>query len=125
METIQSKLERYAELYSAKEIIALDKKRAIDELLGPELIQALADINLEYGQMEDAAQESISELEAEIKADVVAAGESVKAERISAVFMNGRVSWDTKALDGYMAAHPEIERFRKVGNPSVSLRWAK
>jgi hypothetical protein len=39
--------------------------------------------------------------------------------------MKGRVSWDGKSLDGYMAAHPEISAFRKEGEPSVSLRNVK
>lgn len=57
-----------------------------------------------------------------VKASVIAEGESVKGERLQAVWVKGRTSWDTKALDGYSAAHPEIERFRKVGEPNVTIR---
>lgn len=61
-------------------------------------------------------------LESEIKAAVIALGETVKADGIMAVYNKGRESWDGKALSGYAAAHPEILVFRSVGDPSVSIR---
>ncbi len=39
-----------------------------------------------------------------------------------AVWSKGRETWDTKSLDGYALAHPEIASLRKVGDPSVSIR---
>ena len=35
-----------------------------------------------------------------------------------------RTSWDNSALVGYMAAHPELQQFRKVSpvKPSVSIK---
>jgi hypothetical protein len=35
--------------------------------------------------------------------------------------VKGRVSWDTKALDGYAVAHPEIEKLRIEGAPTVRI----
>lgn len=32
-----------------------------------------------------------------------------------------RTSWDNKALNGYAAAHPEIEQFRKEANVKASV----
>ncbi len=67
-------------------------------------------------------QNAINDISAEIKAAVASGGQSVKGGRFQAVYTKGRVSWDTKALDGYAAAHPEIQQFKKVGEPSVSIR---
>lgn len=34
----------------------------------------------------------------------------------------GRVAWDTKALDVFMLALPELAKFKSEGKPSVSIR---
>ena len=50
---------------------------------------------------------------------------SVKGEKLQAIFSAGRQTWDTKALGGYALAHPELEKLKKVGKPSVSIREVK
>ena len=60
-------------------------------------------------------------LEASIKADILRTGATVRGEKLIATFVSGRVTWDSKALDGYAAAHPEIEKFRKAGEPSARI----
>jgi hypothetical protein len=69
-----------------------------------------------------AASVGVRSLTEEIKADVLAAGQSVTGAHLQAVWVKGRVSWDTRRLDGYAAAHPEITAFRKIGEPTVSIR---
>jgi hypothetical protein len=61
-------------------------------------------------------------LESEVRLAVLAHGETVKGDKYKAVFSKGRVTWDTKGLDGFAVAHPEIETLKRVGNPSVSIR---
>lgn len=61
-------------------------------------------------------------MEKGIKESVLSIGEPVKGEFLQAIFIKGRVSWDTKGLDGYAVAHPEILIFKKTGEPSVSLK---
>lgn len=63
-------------------------------------------------------------LEDEIKARVVAAGRTVSGTSLQAVFNKGRVSWNTKGLDGYALANPQIKAFRTVGQPYASIRAA-
>jgi len=70
----------------------------------------------------DALQSGIDELTAEVKADVLNAGATVKGDYMMAVYNKGRVSWDTKGLDGFAIAHPEMQAFRKVGEPTITLR---
>ena len=36
-----------------------------------------------------------------------------KGKYLHAIYMQGRVSWDTKRLDSFSVAHPEILNFRK------------
>jgi len=38
-----------------------------------------------------------------------------------AIYVKGRITWNTKALIGYAIAYPEVEQFKKVGKPSVKI----
>ncbi len=122
METIQQKLDRLSELRSAAEAIRLTMGAATNAVITDEQRKQIADIRLEFQPQIDAAAEAAAALEAEIKAEVIAAGASVKSERLQAIYMRGRVSWDTKALEGVAATIPQIAKFRKEGEPSVSFR---
>lgn len=57
-----------------------------------------------------------------VKAEVVERGESVTGNPLSAIYVKGKTSWDGKGLTGYAVAHPEINAFKKVGNPSCSIK---
>ena len=117
-------LEALAEKRALQEVIRLDKEKARDSVLTAEIRQALADIDTEFADGEEAAMESIVGLEASIKTATLGIGETVKGATLYAVFSKPRVSWDTKGLGGYAIAHPEIEQFRKQGKPSISIRMA-
>jgi hypothetical protein len=39
-----------------------------------------------------------------------------------AMYTKPRVTWDSKGIEGFSVAHPEINVFRKVGEPSVSIK---
>lgn len=132
MNTVE-KLDQLDEFLAQKALIDLDKQKLIDDLYNrlytPEIRQALdeikkaeADINTEFALKSEAVDENIAKLTAEIKADVLAGGATVKGAHMMAVWTKGRVSWDTKALDGVIALHPELAQFRKEGEPSVSIR---
>lgn len=118
---VLSKLEQLKELDAQAEIIRLDKQAAIDAIFTDEIKAQLAAIDAEFNPMTEAVNNTIGLLETEVKTAVLNHGATVKCS-YTAVYNNGRVSWDTKALDGYAAAHPEINQFKKVGPPSVSIR---
>lgn len=124
MNTIE-KLNQLAEFHAAKQSAELAKQALIDQILTPEIRAKIAEIEAEFEAGTEAVHTKIAELEAEIKTDVIQAGATIKAEYMQAVYAKGRVSWDTKALDGYAAAHPEIAQFKKTGDPSVSFRFNK
>lgn len=122
MEAIQTKLKQLAELQALSDLLALERQEAIDRILTPEIKTAIAGIEVEFSDKIGAALSSIEAIKAEIKADVLAFGATVKADRLQAVWMKPRVSWDARALDGYAVGHPELFAFRKEGEASVTFR---
>ncbi|MFA5376903.1 MAG: hypothetical protein WC455_14225 [Dehalococcoidia bacterium] len=125
MNEVVTKLDRLADLQAQADVIRMRFNDLRDGVMTPEIKQALADIDAEERTTLEAVNEGIGKLTADVKDDVVKAGASVKGKYLQAVWMKGRVSWDTKALDGYAAGHPEIAQFRKEGEPSVSIRGVK
>jgi len=124
METIVAKLDELAELKAATDLARIDYETRRTEILRAVQTELEA-LDAEYAPRIDAATQRMEALEAEIRSDVLRHGASVKGGRLYAVYSRGRVSWDTRALDAYALAHPEVTAFRKQGEPSVSLRFVK
>ncbi|MCA1553883.1 MAG: hypothetical protein LC737_05850 [Chloroflexi bacterium] len=123
-ETIVAKLEQLSEMQNAADVLRLDyeaKRQEILRAVQAEL-DALAD---EYQPLVDTLSENIESLTDEIRGDVLAHGATVKCERLQAVYMRGRVSWDTRALDHYAESHPDVQAYRREGEPRVQLRVVK
>lgn len=118
---IISKLDKLADYQAQAEVIRIDYEEKRLAIL--KSVQAELDaLDAEYDPMKDIVAENITDLEAEIKADVLAHGETVKGSHMMAVYVNGRVSWDTKKLDGMMSLIPQLADARKQGDPNVTLR---
>lgn len=83
----------------------------------------LEQIDAAYDDELRAADEAVSRHEAEVRHAVLQAGQSVRHEGVHAVYVRGRVTWDGKGLSEYSESHPEVEQFRRVSPPSVSLRY--
>lgn len=122
---IKQMLDRLANYQAEVDALSLIKQDEIDKILTPEIKQAIEDIEAEFALKTEAARMNIDELTGEIKAAVIAEGESVKGEFLHAVYSKPRVTWDGKLLEGYAVAHPEINTARKIGLPSVSIRGIK
>jgi hypothetical protein len=95
------------------------RRAALLEQIRPQLDALDAEL---ADRLETAASEA-ARVEAEVRAAILAQGASFKHAGIQATFYRGRVSWDNKGLAEYMRDHPEIEAYRKVGQPTVSLRF--
>ena len=121
---IEQALNELHELKCAAEVARMDCEAKRAEILRP-VADELAALEAEYSPLMASVNEKAAALEAQIKVAVVEVGASVKGSELQAVYSRPRVSWDTKALDGYAAAHPEICGFRTVGAPSVSIRAVK
>ncbi len=83
---------------------------------------ALARVDAEYRAQWEPLQATMDQVEGCIKQAVLERGASVKGAALHAIYVTGRVFWDSTYLDIYAASHPEIQPARKEGQPSVSLR---
>lgn len=97
-----------------------------------EKINELADLRTDFELLKanfeaehSELKQKISDLEAEIREEILKKGETVSTEKMSAIWVKGRVSWDGKLLEGYSLAHPDILQARKIGEPTVSFRPVK
>lgn len=122
MLAIGEKLKKLEMFYAQRDALEGEKQALVDQVLTPEIKKRLDEIDAEVAAKAEAVEANIGALEAEIKADVLAHGESVKGESVQAVWSKGRVTWDSKGLTAYSEGHPEILGFQKTGEPSVSLR---
>jgi hypothetical protein len=125
MTTTTEKLDRLAEMQAQQDIIKAHFKELRNSTIPYYVREKLSEIDAEEQTALEAAQTGIDTLTAEVKAAVIAGAESIKGAHLHAVYAAGRVTWDGKRLDGYAAAHPEVMAFRKVGEPSVSIRGVK
>lgn len=118
-------LAEMADLEVGIDALRLQMEDEVAEIYPVELMAEVQIIRLRYEAGQKETQARIAELRDKIKAGVLVLGRTVKGVGAQAIWIKPRVSWDTKALSGYAAAHPEIDQFRKVGKPSVSIRRAR
>ncbi len=120
-EQVVGKLQRLGDLRAAADVARMDYEARRNEVL--KKVQAeLEAIDVEFRPVLDAAEENASALEAEIKNDILLRGESLRGGAYQAVYLKGRVTWDSKGVDEYARSHPDLLKFRKEGQPSVTLR---
>ncbi len=118
---VLQKLERLANLRAAADVARMDHDARRAEVL--KKVQTELDaIELEFHPVLEAAEVNAAALEAEIKNDILLRGESLRGSAYQAIYMRGRISWDSAGINGYAHTHPEVLKFRKEGHPSVSLR---
>jgi len=115
-------LEKLTEFYAQRDLLGIDRRRAEQSAIPAEVQARLDEIAAEFGDKAAAVNDNIAALEAQVKEAVLAEGETIKGGALQAVWVKGRVSWDSKALDGYCKAHPELAEYRKQGEPSVAIR---
>jgi len=80
------------------------------------------EIDIEFSEKAGGANDNIAKLTAEIKQAVKDHKSSVKGKYLHAIYVNGRVTWNTDMLDGMIVAFPALEKARKVGEPSITIR---
>jgi len=125
MTDLYTKLEELADLRAAPDALRLELDERIRAMLGDSLYSALKNTEAEYSAKTEAVTAEAAALEAEIKAEVLDAGQSVKSAHLMAVYNKGRVTWDGKQLEGMMALIPGLAAARKKGEPTVSFRAVK
>ena len=118
-------LNRLYDLKCHADVLRSDKEQARKAAMPAEVVAELAAIDAEFEPMEASIAAQIAELETQAKAAVIAEGATIKGAGLQAVYSAGRVTWDAKALDGYMVSQPALAAFRKVSEPTVSIRTVK
>lgn len=121
----EEKLNRLYELKTVMTETEERKQAEIDTILTPEILAQVEEIRKKWADTTESMTAEIAELEADIKADVLSCGETVKGARLMAVWNKGRVTWDGKKLDGMRALIPQLDTARKVADPTVTIREAK
>ena len=100
----------------------LRRKDALDALITSEIRSKMLSIEAEFEEPIGEQAARVTAMETDIKLRVAGEGYSTKGTHIHAVWMKGRVTWDSKALEGYAKAEPKLLAFRTEGSPSVTLR---
>lgn len=123
MDTIRS-LDRLHDLRVEREKLQVVETARIDELL-IDFVPEMDAIRDDYAPQFKAIDAEAALLEEGIRNNTFDLGFTSKGRYLMAVWSKPRVTWDGKGLLGYMVAHPEIEAFKRVGKPSVSIRRVK
>ena len=119
---ISQKIDQLANFQAQRDVLDLEKQSLIDQLIPPEIKARIEELEAEFSGKREVVDEKITELESEIKEEVIRHGATVKGNFLRVVYHPGRVTWDTKSLDAYARARPELLEFRKQGEPFVSIQ---
>lgn len=115
---VQEALNTLAELRSDVERLREEKKEAV-----PKRVQeSLARVDEKFKPRIEAVQLRLEEVEKQIRHSVLHLQTSVKGDALHAIYMSPRKTCDIHKLEGYAAAHPEVQAFIKEGEPSVAIR---
>ena len=120
---LKAKLDKMATI---QETIATKQEelvRLVETLLkaNPNVLVVRDSLHEELIQLQDDAVE----MESEIKELGLKAGETVKGEKLQAIFNQGRRSWDNQMLENWAILLPAIMEAKKAGAPYISLKGVK
>lgn len=137
---MKEKLNRYHELLEEIELLKSEQAEKIQAATPEELQAELDDAQQALARILEKVDEATAEvinkyefdlfgmgsaaasLLADIKDETLEAGETLRGDHLMAVYTKGRATWNSKGLDGFSVAYPDILKFKKTGAPSVSIR---
>ena len=122
MTTTSEKLDQLSEFQAQQAVLYPRRQEKIDAILTPDQLKQIADIEAEFATQAAAVVENIDRLTEEIKAETLAAGDTIKGTHLMAVWGKGRTTWDSKLLEGMSRLIPQLNDARKTGEPTVSFR---
>jgi hypothetical protein len=122
MRLISEILDELAEWKEKQENLAVEKKTAIEKAFPQEVRNKIVEIESDFIEKELATNAKIAELEEDIRVAVLNTGSTIRGKTMMAVWSKGRVTWDSKVLEGMMVFVPELKSARKEGQPSVSIK---
>ncbi len=119
---ITQKLDQLANFQAQRDVLELEKQALIDQAIPPEIKARLEEIEAEFAGKRETVDANIAALDTEIRDEVLRQGTTVKSTFLRVVYHPGRITWDTKRLDAYARARPEVLEFRRQGEPFVSIQ---
>lgn len=121
-------MNKHVEMKDQVSVLQAEKLRLIQDAMPAEVRKKVNDIEAEFEGKFEMAEKALAQSEEEIKAGVVALGETLAVKGLKADFHPGRVSWDAKGLDKVMDANPEVAKliapYKKKGKDFASFRFA-
>jgi len=123
--TTEDKMELYYSRREALQLLDLQEQSEIDTVLTPEILAKVDNIRAKYKDTKEAMGYEMAVLESEIKTDVLSRKGTIKSQNVMAVWNKGRVTWDSKLLEGMAKLEPKLLAARKEGEPTVSIRFNK
>lgn len=109
--------------------IEADKKKLIDEAMPKEVREKIAEIEAEFEGKSEKGQKELGRLEEEVKTGIVSLRESLVVKGLKATFHPGRVTWDSKGLEGVLKSNPEIAKviapLKKQGKDYAAFSFDK
>lgn len=115
-------LDRLADERSAADALVAERDGLVASCIPVEVTEKIARVKETYSQALADRSAAIEQLESLVKEKAITGGVTVKGKSLMAVFLPGRVSWDTKMLQGLALAFPKIMDASKVGDPSASIQ---
>jgi len=119
---IVEKLNRLADMQSQYDAINQRFTEARNNLITREVAMQIDALEEERKNALRAVDEGIKTLESDVKESVLQQQKTVDGVYLQAVYCQPRITWDTKGLEGYATAYPELLSFRREGNPFVTIR---
>lgn len=120
--SVKEKIATLEDMFYQREFLKREKKKLLDSIIPKEIQDAINEIEAEFDEKTDMLEHNITRLSSEIKEEVKGLGSSIKGEKIHAVFVKGRTTWDTNKLEALSIVVPQIEEAKKVGEPTVSIK---
>jgi len=118
----QDLLNEHSENLSIIERLGIEKQTVIEDILGPEILQKITLVEETFDQKIQQISERNTAIYDTVKGETLSMGKTISGNNHMMCFVPGKISWDTKRLEGYSAAHPEILSFRIEGAPYVQMR---
>ena len=109
----KNEMQLLEELYAMRDMLSMNKKAQIDQVMPEEVKQDLEAIEIEFAQKQDLLSNRISELESDLKGRAVASRETISGTFFDVRFTKG--GYSASAKDVFRLA----DRWEKT-NPDVS-----
>ena len=121
---IESKLKELSALRAEIEFIKGRQEEDLKAILGDKFDE-FAKWQTESETEKSVHSDKIEVLEDEIKKSILESKKSAVGGSLEALWISGKVSWESASLEKFSKDHPAILKFKKVGNPYVQIRAKK